>query len=84
MPLPIKPNVDTQKEHNILREKIFAMFKHYKSDPSGILLRSNFEALRPKYLINFTDDEIQSELKNMEKDGCIKIEGDKFILITEK
>jgi hypothetical protein len=87
MPLPITPNKILQGEYNSLRQSnseirqgIFAIFRHWSDDRSGILLRSNFEAKRHQYLSSFTAERIQTELENMEKDEYLQIVGDDFHL----
>ena len=87
VPLPITLNKILQGEDNLLRQSIseirqgiFAIFRYWANDRSDILLRSNFEAMRPKYLLSFTAEEIQTELENMEKDGYLQIVGDDFHL----
>jgi len=83
LPLPLTPNEYLQGEYNLLRQKIFAMFRHWPDDRSGILLKSNFEAIRYIYILNFTAEEIQAELVNMEKDGYLQIVDDKYHLTSE-
>jgi coproporphyrinogen III oxidase-like Fe-S oxidoreductase len=78
-----EPNEEKSAKDSRLRQRIFAMFKHFREPHPEVMFISNFNALRPKYLLEFSTDEINAEFEKLKEEGLLDIEPSRFRL-TEK